>query len=90
VKHAVIDADDAATISEVTAVGRRLMLRVVAEGVETREQLNLLKAQGCVEGQGHYFNRPMSAASLRALLEADVPVAPANDAIIRGPARRAI
>jgi diguanylate cyclase (GGDEF)-like protein/PAS domain S-box-containing protein len=90
VKHVVTDTDDAAIVGAAIAIGQRLALRVVAEGVETREQLNFLKAQGCIEGQGHYFSRPMPADSVRALLEADVPVGPANDPTISSPARRAI
>jgi EAL domain-containing protein (putative c-di-GMP-specific phosphodiesterase class I) len=43
-------------------------MRVVAEGVETLEQLTFLRQQGCPEGQGYYFNRPMAADEFAQLL----------------------
>ena len=50
-----------AIVSAVIAMGRSLKHRVVAEGIETRQQLAFLKSQRCAEGQGYYFGRPMSA-----------------------------
>jgi EAL domain-containing protein (putative c-di-GMP-specific phosphodiesterase class I) len=40
---------------------RALHHRVIAERVETAEQLAFLRAQGCAEGQGFYFSRPLAA-----------------------------
>ncbi len=55
------DADDRAIIDVILAVADRLHLNVVAEGVETEEQLNFLKRNGCAIFQGYYFGKPMSA-----------------------------
>jgi len=55
------NADDASIVSAVIGMGRNLHMRIVAEGVETREQLAFLKAQSCPEGQGDYFSRPLEA-----------------------------
>lgn len=46
-------------VEAVISLGRGLDLQVVAEGVETAEQLALLQAQGCTQAQGHYISRPM-------------------------------
>jgi predicted signal transduction protein with EAL and GGDEF domain len=48
-------------VTAVISMGRSLGHRVIAEGVETREQLAFLKAQHCGEGQGYYFSRPLGA-----------------------------
>ncbi len=45
-------------------MAQNLKLRVIAEGVETRQQLSLLKELGCQIYQGFYFARPMSAKEL--------------------------
>jgi sensor c-di-GMP phosphodiesterase-like protein len=49
-------------------MSRGLGLRVVAEGVETRDQMRFLEARGCDEMQGYYFARPMPADQLAAYL----------------------
>ncbi len=54
----------------IIALGHALKLDVVAEGIETREQYNLLRTAGCDGFQGYYFGKPMSAASIDALLRA--------------------
>nr|HEV7954006.1 EAL domain-containing protein [Candidatus Acidoferrales bacterium] len=66
------DKDDAAIVSAVISMGNSLKKRVIAEGVETREQLDFLTAEGCEEAQGYYFNRPMVADQFAKLLEAGV------------------
>ena len=62
------DADSAAIVASVVALGHGLQMRIVAEGVETEAQLALLRALGCDEYQGYLFARPMDAAAVPALL----------------------
>jgi diguanylate cyclase (GGDEF)-like protein/PAS domain S-box-containing protein len=69
--HEITSATDAAPIvSAVISMGKSLNHRVVAEGVETAEQLAWLRARGCDEGQGYYFSRPLQAAQFAKLLAA--------------------
>jgi EAL domain-containing protein (putative c-di-GMP-specific phosphodiesterase class I) len=44
-------------------------MNVTAEGVETPEQLSLLRSLGCEEGQGYFFARPLEAKAAEALLQ---------------------
>ncbi|MFL6719844.1 MAG: EAL domain-containing protein, partial [Burkholderiaceae bacterium] len=46
-------------VAAVVSMARALALRVVAEGVETPEQLALLKSLGCDEYQGYYYSKPL-------------------------------
>ena len=62
------DADSAAIVRSVVALGHGLSMRIVAEGVETDGQLALLRTLGCDEYQGYLFARPMPAAAVPALL----------------------
>jgi diguanylate cyclase (GGDEF)-like protein/PAS domain S-box-containing protein len=64
------DRDDAAIAGAIIAMAHSLGMRVVAEGVEHREQLDVLKAHGCDEFQGYYFARPMPAEQYSAMLRA--------------------
>ena len=57
------DAGDEAIVGAMIALGHRLGLQVVAEGVEHQCQLDLLQAMGCNEAQGYLFSRPIDAAS---------------------------
>ena len=56
--------------SAVIQLGHALDLKVIAEGVETSEQLTFLRENGCDEIQGYYFSRPLDPVALRALLAA--------------------
>ena len=53
----------------IVGLGRSLGIATTAEGVETEEQLELLRAEGCDEAQGYHFGRPMPAAEVGALLD---------------------
>jgi diguanylate cyclase (GGDEF)-like protein len=59
--------DDAALVTAIIAIGRILELVIVAEGVETRGQLEFLIAQGCDEIQGYYFSKPLPPENLHTL-----------------------
>ncbi len=61
------DANDDAIVRAILALGRSLGLETLAEGVETQEQCNFLLREGCFEGQGYLFGRPMPAADLATL-----------------------
>jgi diguanylate cyclase (GGDEF)-like protein len=63
------NADDANIVSAVISLGKSLNKRVIAEGVETSEQCELLLAQHCDEGQGYYFGRPVAAEKITILLQ---------------------
>jgi EAL domain-containing protein (putative c-di-GMP-specific phosphodiesterase class I) len=60
---------DHAIISAVVQLAKALDLRVVAEGVESEDQVRLLKGENCLHGQGFLFARPMGAADFRTFLE---------------------
>jgi len=64
-----IDGDAGkAIVSAIIAMGMNLKQRVVAEGIETRQQLAFLQSQRCAEGQGYYFGRPVAAEEFATLL----------------------
>ncbi|HVQ62102.1 MAG TPA: EAL domain-containing protein, partial [Burkholderiales bacterium] len=63
-----VDASDVAITETVIAMSRSLGLKVVAEGVETRDQARFLEQRGCDEMQGFYFSRPVPAEGLAAYL----------------------
>jgi EAL domain-containing protein (putative c-di-GMP-specific phosphodiesterase class I) len=61
VKGLTTDAADASVVSAVIKMGKSLQMLVVAEGVETRDQLSFLEAQDCDEAQGYLFCPPVTA-----------------------------
>ncbi len=63
------NTDDAAIVNAIIAMAHSLNLTVVAEGVETEEQLAQLRAQGCDEIQGHLFSQAIPAEALTTLLQ---------------------
>ena len=60
VRDIATDTDDATIVSAVIGMGRNLKQRVIAEGVETSEQLAFLRTQQCDAGQGFLFSRPLT------------------------------
>ncbi|MGC2715052.1 MAG: EAL domain-containing protein [Pseudolabrys sp.] len=69
------ERDAQAIIGAVAGLGASLDKTVVAEGIETEEQLKQVKMHGCHEGQGHLFGEPMPADIIQARLEASTSVA---------------
>jgi diguanylate cyclase (GGDEF)-like protein/PAS domain S-box-containing protein len=63
------DAGDHGIVPTMIGMGKSLHMRVVAEGVETREQLEILQRHDCPQGQGFYFGRPVPAEDFSQALE---------------------
>lgn len=61
VKNMEHDANDAKIVRSTVDLGHNMGLRVVAEGIETRQVWNLLSEMGCDSGQGYYMSRPIPA-----------------------------
>ena len=68
VRDLTVDPDDAAIVTAIVAMARSLGVDVVAEGVETEEQLAELERLGCHRAQGYLLARPMTAAAVTRLL----------------------
>jgi EAL domain-containing protein (putative c-di-GMP-specific phosphodiesterase class I) len=68
VRDLATDPSDAAIVTTVIAMARNLNLRVIAEGVETDEQLEFLKRRGCDEFQGFLTSRPVPPEAFAKLL----------------------
>jgi diguanylate cyclase (GGDEF)-like protein len=66
--------DETTIVRAIISMARSLDLRVIAEGVETPDQLDFLKAHGCDEAQGYYFSQPVPAEQFATLLGAKTPV----------------
>lgn len=66
-----VHSEDAAVITAIIALAASLHLEVIAEGIETIEQLDFLRNHGCLQGQGFLFARPMPAADFKALVKAN-------------------
>lgn len=62
VQDIAVDDSDEAIVTAILAMAESLGLRVIAEGIETRHQLEFLRQRGCQLGQGYLFSRPVAAA----------------------------
>ena len=63
------ESDDRAIASAVITMGHSLGIKVIAEGVETKEQLGILQSMGCDEVQGYYLGRPMNAGAMTRVMQ---------------------
>jgi predicted signal transduction protein with EAL and GGDEF domain len=68
VRDLTTDTDDASIVRAVISMGESLHMLVVAEGVETREQLDFLREHACPEAQGFYFSHPVAAPEFSQLM----------------------
>lgn len=66
------DIDDASLVKTIVAMAESLGLRLIAEGVETREQAEFLVQNGCSNLQGYYYAKPMSAKAMTSWLQRDL------------------
>lgn len=67
VRDITTDPDDRELVIATISMARSLGLKVIAEGVETAEQLAILQTEKCDFGQGYYFSKPVSATALARL-----------------------
>ncbi|WP_374494955.1 EAL domain-containing protein [Zoogloea sp.] len=72
VSDLIDDPDDAAIVRAVIQLGRSLRLDVIAEGTETHEQLDVLRAEGCLAAQGYVFSPPLPPEALSDILRVGV------------------
>jgi diguanylate cyclase (GGDEF)-like protein/PAS domain S-box-containing protein len=82
-------AGNAAVVKATIGLARELGMAVIAEGVETERQVDLLSAWGCSDGQGFHFARPMTAQELEPMLRAGTTRSGRhgvmNDRVVQGP-----
>jgi EAL domain-containing protein (putative c-di-GMP-specific phosphodiesterase class I) len=69
VRDATVDRDHAAIVEAVVSLARAMKLKVVAEGVETREQLDALRRYGCDMVQGYLFSKPVPIEDITRMLQ---------------------
>jgi diguanylate cyclase (GGDEF)-like protein len=74
IRDIATDQDDRAIIKAVTVMAHSLSLVVVAEGVETQEQINYLRDVQCDQALGHFFNLPLPPEKFQMLLEANYQI----------------
>jgi EAL domain-containing protein (putative c-di-GMP-specific phosphodiesterase class I) len=67
------NADDKAITEAIIMLGRKLSLTVVAEGVESRDQMTLLRKQGCDQMQGYHFSKPLVPEQFASLMRRHRP-----------------
>ena len=68
IRDIIHDPDSAAIAVTVITLAHSLGLSVIAEGVETEDQMNFLRSRGCDEMQGYYFSKPLPTLEFEQLL----------------------
>ncbi|WP_019142639.1 putative bifunctional diguanylate cyclase/phosphodiesterase [Noviherbaspirillum massiliense] len=76
------DPDDETIVSSIISLAHSLKLHVIAEGVESHEQLAFLEQNGCDEIQGYYFSRPVPPATFAQMLRQQKTLYPARPATL--------
>ena len=69
VQDVMDDDDDATIVRAIIQLGKSLGMQVIAEGVETREQEAYIVSEGCHEGQGYLYSKPLPVRELTAFLK---------------------
>lgn len=72
VHNMVVDPDNAAIVHSMIQLGHSLKLKIVAEGVETREQAEYLQHEGCDQAQGYLYSHPVPTDEIAGLLKKSV------------------
>jgi len=73
IRDVAVNPDDAAITAAIISMAKSLKLRVIAEGVETEEQMTFLRAHKCDEIQGYYFSKPLAVDKVADKLRGDIP-----------------
>jgi diguanylate cyclase (GGDEF)-like protein len=90
ITNIMTSADDAAIVQAIISLAHSLRLTVVAEGVESAEQVAFLQRQGCDQYQGHFFSRPLDPAAFAEMLRGGALIEPPSDAADRTHSRLAV
>ncbi len=69
IRDMTVSSDDAEIVSAIISMAKSLNLKVIAEGVETKEQLELLREYGCDQIQGYYYSKPLNKSVFELLLK---------------------
>jgi EAL domain-containing protein (putative c-di-GMP-specific phosphodiesterase class I) len=69
VQDLIDDDDDATIVRAIIQLGKSLGMQVIAEGVETTEQEAYIISEGCHEGQGYFYSKPLPARELLSYLK---------------------
>ncbi len=79
------DSNDTALVAAIIAMAHSLHLKVLAEGVETAQQINFLKSHGCMTGQGFYYSKAVPADCFTRLLEKQFSQSSADTPFLQPP-----
>lgn len=84
VRDLATDCDDAEITAAIVALGKKLRLTVIAEGVEDETQLSILRNLSCEQAQGYYFSMPVSAKDIASLLGKGPERFPHSGSVLHG------